>query len=45
MKGKNKYLVEIYKKYSIPFACILFVLIGVPIGILAKKVVFLSVFC
>ncbi len=37
MKGKNKYLVEIYKKYSIPFACILFVLIGVPIGILAKK--------
>ncbi len=37
MKGKNKYLVEVYKKYSIPFACILFVLIGVPIGILAKK--------
>ena len=37
MKGKNKYLVEIYKKYSIPFACILFVLIGVPIGTLAKK--------
>ncbi len=37
MKGENKYLVEIYKKYSIPFACILFVLIGVPIGILAKK--------
>ncbi len=37
MKGKNKYSVEIYKKYSIPFACILFVLIGAPIGILAKK--------
>ena len=37
MRGKNKYLVEVYKKYSIPFACILFVLIGVPIGILAKK--------
>ena len=37
MKGKNKYLVEIYKKYSIPFACILFILIGAPIGILAKK--------
>lgn len=33
----NKLLVEIYKKYSIPFACIVFVLIGVPLGILAKR--------
>ena len=36
-KMMNKYLVEIYKKYSIPFACIVFVLIGVPLGIMARK--------
>ena len=36
-KGKNKYLVEIHKKFSIPFASIIFVLIGVPIGIMAKR--------
>ena len=36
-KGKNKYLVEIHKKFSIPFACIIFVLIGAPIGIMAKR--------
>lgn len=29
--------VEIYKKISIPFACMLFVLIGAPIGMLTKK--------
>lgn len=33
----DKYLVEIYKKYSIPFACIVFVLIGVPLGMMARK--------
>jgi len=33
----NKLLVEIHKKYSIPFACIVFVLIGVPLGIMAKR--------
>lgn len=32
-----RYEVEIYKKYSIPFACIVFVLIGAPLGIRAKK--------
>jgi len=32
----NKYLVEIYKKYAIPAACILFVLVGCPLGILTK---------
>ena len=32
-----KYEVEIYKKYSIPFACIVFVLIGAPLGIKARK--------
>ncbi len=33
----NKYLVEIYKKFSIPFASIVFVLIGAPLGIRARK--------
>ncbi|MCX7878555.1 MAG: LptF/LptG family permease [Ignavibacteria bacterium] len=33
----NMYLVEIYKKYSIPFACIVFVLIGAPLGIITKR--------
>jgi len=33
----NRMLVEIYKKYSIPFACIVFVLIGAPLGIMARR--------
>lgn len=33
----NKYEVEIYKKYAIPFACIVFVLIGAPLGIMARR--------
>ena len=33
----NKYDVEIYKKYAIPFACIVFVLIGAPLGIMARR--------
>ena len=33
----NKYLIEIYKKYSIPFACIAFILFGAPLGILARR--------
>jgi lipopolysaccharide export system permease protein len=36
-KGRNKYLVEIHKKFSIPFACILFVLLGAPLGVMAKR--------
>jgi len=28
--------VEIYKKYAIPFACLLFVIIGCPLGIITK---------
>lgn len=31
------YLVEIYKKYSIPFACIVFILIGAPLGYRVKR--------
>ncbi|MDP2209012.1 MAG: LptF/LptG family permease [Bacteroidota bacterium] len=33
----DEYLVEIYKKYSIPFACIVFVLIGAPLGIISRR--------
>ncbi len=33
----GKYMVEIHKKYSIPFACIVFVLIGAPLGIMARR--------
>lgn len=37
-KGEiNGYWVEIYKKYSIPAACIVFVLIGVPLGVMTRK--------
>ncbi len=36
-KSINRYLVEIHKKFSIPFACIVFVLLGAPIGILTKR--------
>jgi lipopolysaccharide export system permease protein len=33
----DSYLVEIYKKYSIPVACLVFVLVGAPLGIMTKK--------
>jgi lipopolysaccharide export system permease protein len=33
----NSLWVEIHKKYSIPFACIVFVLIGAPLGILSRQ--------
>ncbi len=32
----DRFLVEIYKKYSIPAACVVFVLIGVPLGVQAR---------
>jgi len=34
---KGKYLVELHKKFSIPFASIIFILIGAPLGIIAKR--------
>ncbi len=38
LKRKNYELsVEVHKKYSIPFACIIFVLIGAPLGMMARK--------
>jgi lipopolysaccharide export system permease protein len=33
----SQYLVEIHKKFSIPVTCIVFVLIGAPLGIMARS--------
>ncbi len=33
----REYRVEIHKKYAIPAACMVFVLVGVPLGIMARK--------
>jgi lipopolysaccharide export system permease protein len=33
----DSYLVEIHKKYAIPVACIVFVFIGAPLGIMARR--------
>jgi lipopolysaccharide export system permease protein len=33
----NSYLVEIHKKFSIPVACLVFVLLGAPLGIMARR--------
>ena len=33
----HEYSVEIYKKYSIPFACVVFILVGAPLGIMARR--------
>ena len=32
----NNYEVEIHKKYAIPFACLVFILIGCPLGVITK---------
>lgn len=36
-KSVNIFLVEVHKKYSIPVACIVFILIGAPLGILTRQ--------
>ena len=33
----HEYSVEIYKKYAIPFACVVFILVGAPLGIMARR--------
>ncbi len=33
----REFLVEIHKKYAIPVACLVFVFVGVPLGIMARK--------
>ncbi len=32
----SRYLVEIHKKYAIPFACVVFVLVGCPLGVITR---------
>ncbi len=36
-KSGSKYLVEVHKKYSIPAACIVFILVGAPLGIFIQR--------
>lgn len=33
----EKYEVEVYKKYALPVACIVFILIGAPLGVMVRK--------
>lgn len=37
VKRKAQYWVEIHKKFSTSFACFIFILIGAPLGIMARK--------
>ena len=37
MISKNKYLVEMHKKFSIPVASMVFILVGAPLGIIARR--------
>ncbi len=37
MLDSGSYLVEVHKKYALPVACFVFVLLGAPLGALAKK--------
>jgi len=37
LRSINKYTVELHKKFSIPFASLVFILIGAPLGIMARK--------
>jgi lipopolysaccharide export system permease protein len=36
-QGNSSLMVEVHKKYSIPVSCIIFVLIGAPLGMMARK--------
>ena len=36
-KTNNKYMVEIHKKFTLAFACLLFAMTGAPLGILVRK--------
>ncbi len=36
-KQIDQYWVEIHKKYSIPVACVVFVILGVPLGIMSRR--------
>jgi lipopolysaccharide export system permease protein len=36
-RDRREFLVEIHKKFSLPFACIVFVFIGAPLGIMSRR--------
>ncbi len=36
-KEISKFMVEIHKKFSIPFACLIFIMVGAPLGIMARR--------
>ncbi len=36
-KTYNRYMAAFHKKYSLSFACLVFVLVGAPLGVLARK--------
>ncbi|MGD8719403.1 MAG: LptF/LptG family permease [Candidatus Zixiibacteriota bacterium] len=36
-RRKNEYLVEIYKKTAIPFACAALILVGAPLGVVVRR--------
>ncbi|MCS7229971.1 MAG: LptF/LptG family permease [Candidatus Kryptonium sp.] len=33
----DTYMVEVHKKYAIPFACVVFVIVGAPLGMMARR--------
>lgn len=37
IRSINKYKVELHKKFSIPFASIIFIIVGAPLGIMARR--------
>tara|TARA_Y100001970_G_C14252899_1_gene873136 strand:+ start:1531 stop:2619 length:1089 start_codon:yes stop_codon:yes gene_type:complete len=37
IKKINKYSVELHKKFSIPIACFIFIMLGTPLGIISKN--------
>ena len=36
-KMYNRYMVEFHKKYALSFACVVFVLVGAPLGVLSRR--------
>jgi lipopolysaccharide export system permease protein len=36
-RRKNEFLVEVHKKVAIPFACIVFVFVGAPLGVVVRR--------
>jgi lipopolysaccharide export system permease protein len=37
IKSISKYRVEVHKKYSLPAACLAFILIGAPLGVVSRR--------